>query len=219
MRQALNENPRVQLAVLGAVGLIFALLLFGGVIGGSSEDVPDAAVAPTDPAAPGAPADPAAPAAGAAAPTEPGAAAETPSGAAPAPSAVAPPAGSVGALEAGEGLPRPVVSTLEGGDAAVLYVYDPQALADSQLRAFVERLRTRDDLELFPVQEREVAEYSRITEGVSLDRTPALIVVAPPEGGATPEATISYGFRRSRSLEQAVDDALYDGRRVTPYPR
>ncbi len=222
MREAINENPRVQLAIFGTTGLILLLFLLKPFGGGGEEpaaeatppaDAPasaalsgEAAPAPTAPPAP----DPASPAP-ATSPSEPDATAPA-----------APPTGAGGKLAASEGFPVAVVDTLNADKLVVLFIYDPQGLTDEELKQYTERLRGDDRLKLIEVKEKDVADYSRIigVGGLGVDRTPALVTVAPPESaGAEPVAAVSYGFRRSKSVRQAVVDALYDGRIVTSYPR
>jgi hypothetical protein len=54
---------------------------------------------------------------------------------------------------------------------------------------------------------------------VQLDRVPALVVVRPRRlSDGVPEATVSYGFRGPESVQQAVEDALFDGKSVTYDP-
>ena len=43
------------------------------------------------------------------------------------------------------------------------------------------------------------------------------MVVRPEAASKTPEATVSYGFRDSKSVIQAVDDAVYTGKDNIPY--
>jgi hypothetical protein len=44
------------------------------------------------------------------------------------------------------------------------------------------------------------------------------VVVRPrTKAGSVPEAQVSYGFRNSQSVVQAVHDALYNGRDDLPY--
>jgi hypothetical protein len=71
---------------------------------------------------------------------------------------------------------------------------------------------------VFVTRAKDVARYSRITQGVGVDRAPALVVVRPrKESGPVPEAQVSYGFRSSQSVVQAVHDALYQGPDDLPY--
>ena len=64
----------------------------------------------------------------------------------------------------------------------------------------------------------DVADYSRITQGVDVERTPALVVVQPQAADRGPAARGDRQLRlpRPESVDQAVDDALYDGPREHP---
>ena len=62
-----------------------------------------------------------------------------------------------------------------------------------------------------------MAKYAAITQGVGLDRTPALIVVRHSGGGPAP-ASVQYGFQTPESVVQAVLDARYRGPTVTYSP-
>jgi hypothetical protein len=83
----------------------------------------------------------------------------------------------------------------------------------------VESLRSRGDTSVFIVKAFDIAKYSRITQGVNVQRTPALVVVQPKHltQGPLPTATVGYGFRGGGSIDQAVRDALYSGHDNLPY--
>lgn len=215
MRKALNDNPMVQLAVCGVllvvVGFVFMSTMKRGGAESTSEDQ-EAAAAVALPA--GVSSD------GAAAP----------SGAAPAPAAAAapgapsvpaaPPAPSVSAeaLEPGPGLPAPVVKAWKSGDAVVLLIAKVSATDDRLVRASVESLSSRGGISVFVARADKVARYSRITQGVGVNRVPALVVVRPRSvSKGVPQAVVSYGFRDSQSVVQAVEDALYSGGDTLPY--
>jgi hypothetical protein len=70
---------------------------------------------------------------------------------------------------------------------------------------------------VFVSRAKDIARYSRITQGVGVDRVPALVVVRPRRESSVPEAQVSYGFRDSQGVVQAVHDALYSGRDDLPY--
>ena len=210
MREKLNENPTIQLAVLGVVGLIFAVIMFTMVL--KKEELPAA-----PPAAAGDPA---------VAPAVDPAVAPAPAGAtAPAPEATPAPSAKAGGgkasagggkaasgLKAGTGLPKPVVSAFDDGKAIALLVYDAGGLADQPLKTFTKRLASRNDVAVFTVDARKIGKYSRITQGVNVSQAPALIVVKPlGSTPGTPAASVSYGFRNAKSVEVALDDALYTG--------
>jgi hypothetical protein len=215
MRRAINENPVVQAALIGLMVIAFAFLLFTRVLNQSepaepesttpataTEATPGTATAPPTETAPPQP-------------TAPGAAVPE---AAPAPvPAPAPPPES--ALVPGKGLPMNVLKAYADGKVVVLLVVRHRGIDDKPVKQSVEALRGRDDVAVFVTGAKDIARYSRITQGVSVSRVPALVVVRPrnlTEG--LPEASVSYGFRGPASVVQAVEDAQYDGKKVPYYP-
>jgi hypothetical protein len=121
------------------------------------------------------------------------------------------------ALVPGPGLPRPVIAAWNHGDAIVLLVVHPKGTDDRLVRSSVESL-SEPGVAVFVAPANRVARYSRITQGVGVSRVPALVVVRPKRlSGGTPQATVSFGFRDSQSVVQAVHDALYSGRDDIPY--
>jgi hypothetical protein len=206
MRQAINENPVVQVVLLGVLGIVVAFLFMTRVMGQDEGADSDAATpAPTTSGAVPAPSTPDPTAASAPTAVEPSAAV---------------PAASTG-FEAGPGLPESVVSAYEAGDVVVLLVVNREGTEDRRLEAEVEeRLQGRSDTSVFVVAAKDVSRYSRIAEGVNLDRVPALVVLEPRRQveGDLPGATINYGFRGPESVEQALRDVLYDGRELPYHP-
>jgi hypothetical protein len=100
----------------------------------------------------------------------------------------------------------------------VLLIVRPGSIDDRLVRGSVESLSGDSGVAVFVADAKDVARYSRITQGVGVDRTPALVVIRPrKESGTTPQAQVSYGFRNSQSVVQAVHDALYSGRDNLPY--
>ena len=220
MRKALNENPMVQIAVLGVCAVVFAVILFTSVLKKDEEPAATTttpAATTSDPAA--TTSDPAAPAS---TPTPPAGSA-TPDAApvAPETDTVTPPAGGASAdgLLPSKGLPEDLLVAFARNKAIALLVVDPKGLSDKQLEQFTDTLRSRDDVEVFVVNVEDIAKYARVTAGVSVSRTPALVVIRPRKlTGSVPTASVSYGFRGPRSVNQAVDDGLYDGKQVPSYP-
>lgn len=214
MRRALNDNPVAQIAVLGVLAVIVAFLLMSR----GSHDSGSTATSAT-PAAP-APAD----TTGATTSSSPGVDTTPPStgSAAVAPTTV-PPAGAAtgapaGGFVAGPGLPSPVVKAYADDKAVVLFVFRHRGLDDSAVRSSVERLRGRSDVAVFITHAANIARYARITEGVDVNRVPALIVVRPRHlTHGTPTASVSYGFRGPDSVDQAIRNALYRGPSGLPY--
>jgi hypothetical protein len=217
MRKAINENRTVQLGLLGGLLLVVALLLVTRM-GKKDEEAPPASASPT--AATGAPVagETTSPSTAAAttssttgaAPTGPAAAATA--AVTPLPATVTPEA-----LVPGPGLPRPVITAWNHGDAIVLLVVRPKGTDDRLVRRSVESL-SEPGVAVFVAPANRIARYSRITQGVGVSRVPALVVVRPKRlSGGTPLATVSFGFRNSQSVVQAVHDALYSGRDDIPY--
>jgi hypothetical protein len=217
MRKAMNDNPQVQLAVIAAVGVIFAFVMFTMVL---KKDP-----APTDSGAASTPATgTAAPAAATGAPipdpaVEGADAAAAPAASEVAPPPTAPPAPANGKLEATDGLPKPVIEAYDGGQAVALLVIDERSISDRKLGQYEDRLDGVGGVALFRTDPKNVADYSRIVSGVGLSRTPALVVVKPKsETDGEPLASVTYGFRSPSSAVQALHDALYQGSAATYYP-
>ena len=215
MRARANENPVVQAALIGVLVIAFAFILFTRVLGGggsSSEPAAtDSAPAPTESSAAAPPADSAVP------PTDTSAPAPTaPEATTPAPGGGQAPTGE---MEAGEGLPAEVVQAYNAGDVVVLLVVDNDAIDDKRVKAAAKDLEGRSDVALFETSAKNVSDYSQITNGVAINRTPALIVLSPRKvSGDVPLATVDYGYRSLQSVNQAVEDAKYDGKNEPYYP-
>ena len=209
MRKAINENPIVQIGLLGALGVLVAIVFMSGMSGGP-EPAPEDAAAPESTAGVAPVASPDAPAT---------------------PAAPAPEASGLGAPEAGtsfkasKGLPADLVDAHTSGDVVVLLVAQDQGREDKALRREVGELESRGDTTVFVTDVKRVSKYSRIAEGVTLDRVPAIIVLHPMKGklakgeaAPMPSASVSYGYRGAKSITQAVNDALYDGKQLSYDP-
>ena len=215
MRQALNENPKVQAGVV--VFLLIAGVLLFMKMSAKPEAVPAGAAAVGAADATGA----AGPGAGAAAAVAPGSPTAAPAAGTTATALPSVPtsSGTVSpqALVAGPGLPADVASALKRGNALVLLIVKDGATDDDLVRDSVSQI-SRSGVSVFVAPASEVARFSRITQGAGVNRVPALIVVRPRSvSGKTPEATVSYGFRSTASVVQAVEDALYRGPDDVPY--
>jgi hypothetical protein len=215
MREALNSNPVVQIAVIGVLiavaGLFFMMNMKKGSGSSGSSSESSAASSSVVP--------------GTTSPTTvspDGTASSAPSAAGSVSGVPSPSAGagtvSPDALIPGPGLPAPVVKAWKGGDAIALLVVRGGGIDDRLVRGSVQSLSGNTGVSVFVTRAKHVARYSRITQGVGVNQTPALVVVRPRrESGSVPEAQVSYGFRNSQSVVQAVDDALYSGRDELPY--
>jgi len=210
MRKAINDNPMAQLAVIGLLAVVVGFLLLTRVMKSDDSAEPpattDSSVVPA-----GTPA-PTTPDTSGVAPAEPSTAIPvTPESGTPMP------AGDT-EFAAGPGLPGPLVDAYDRGDTVVLYVTRYKGVDDRAVTRNVRRLNGVSDVTLFETNAKDIADYSRIAAGVSVDRTPALVVLTPRKlnGPGQPVATVSYGFRGFDSVAQAVRDAGYDGKDL-PY--
>ena len=215
MREAINKNPIVQIGLLGVLGVIVAVVFMSSMGGDSAPPPEDAETATAT--------DTAAPAPTAAAPTAPSTplAPATP----PAEGTVPPPAAAGTPFEAGKGLPADLVEAHESGDVVVLLVMQEKGYEDEPLERDVESLESRGDTSVFVTDVKNVSDYSRIAEGVTLDRVPAIIVLHPLKGKAAkgddvpmPNASVTYGYRGKESVTTAVEDALYTGKQLSYDP-
>jgi hypothetical protein len=213
MRDAINNNPKVQLGLLGVLVLLVAVMVLPSMMGKKSssdgsttntvsaqattpQGSVDLTVKTTQP--PGATS-----AAGATGAT----------GAAPPVTSVDPQA-----LVPGPGLPRPVIDSWRDGKAVVLLLVRNHGIDDRLVSASVRGLSGDSNLAIFVVHANKIARYSRITQGVGVSQVPALLIVRPKSvSGSTPEAQVAYGFRDSQTVVQYVHDALYSGKDDLPY--
>jgi hypothetical protein len=205
VRQAINNNPIAQVAVLGGLALLVGLFMMMNMKKGSSDS------GSTDSSAAATPATSSPPA---------GDSAVAPGAAGTAPAAPPSTSGSVSpdALIPGPGLPRPVITAWKRGDTVVLLVVRPHGIDDRLVRSSVRSLSSDSSVAVFVSRADKVARYSRITQGVALSQAPALLVVRPKRvSGSVPEAQVSYGFRDSQGVVQAVHDAVYSGKDNLPY--
>jgi hypothetical protein len=208
VREAINNNPVVQLAVLGGLALIVAVFFLMNMKGGGSSNS-----ASTASSAASSPATSSAPATGGSA----GSAGATGGAAVPSPSGTS---GTVSpdALVPGPGLPAPVIDAWKRGDTVVLLVARQGGIDDRLVRSSVRLLSAHPGVTTFVTRANKVARYSRITQGVGVSQAPALVVVRPKRvSGSEPQAQVAYGFRDAQGVVQAVHDAVYTGKDNLPY--
>jgi hypothetical protein len=210
MREAINNNPKVQLGLLAALVLAVGLL-FAPQFLQKKSDSSNTSTTSAQLSSPAGSVDltvkstPAAPSAGATA----GSTAAVP----PASQTVSP-----DALIPGPGLPRPVIDAWKRGDTVVLLIARGGGIDDRLVSSSVASLSGDSGVALFTARANRIARYSRITQGVGVSQVPALVVVRPKRvSGAVPEAQVTYGFRDSQGVVQAVHDAVYSGKDNLPY--
>lgn len=239
MRDAINNNPRVQMIVIGVMVILAAFFVFTKVLKKEDTVAVDPAEANALAAEAGGVAPTSTPTSSSTASTDsastdssatatdsatatPATPTADPAAAAPAtpsaPSGGTAAAGADGLLPT-KGLPKDVLIAYAKGDAIALLVIDPKAIADRKVEEYTNALTAKGGVEVFTVKAKDIAKYSRITQGVQVSRTPALVVIRPRKlTENVPTATVSYGFRSSKSVQQALKDALYDGPNVPAYP-
>ena len=218
MRKAINNNPIVQIGLLGVLGVLVAVV-FMSSMGGDKAPPPEEEATATESAAPAA-----APAAdrrrrSMPRPTLPST---------PAPEAAPDRRWRQHPFEASKGLPADVVNAYESGDVVVLLVMQKKGFEDEALKRDVESLECRDDTSRLRHgrQKRRLAEYSADRRGCDARPRAGDHRPAPARGQARrraraapmPAASVSYGYRGKESVIQAVNDALYEGEAGTYAP-
>lgn len=194
MREALNSNPLAQLGVVGVLLVVVAIFLMSS--GGGEEEEPAAPAEATTEAT----------ASVAEAPAEGGSLASALSAVGQA-AAAAPP------------LPRPVLAAWDANKTLALLFVRDGGIDDRLAKDAIGVLTRFPDATVFVVPAAKISRYAAITEGVGVDRVPALVVVTPKHLKKTvPTASVSYGFQSAESIEQAVIDAGYRGKTLDYHP-
>jgi hypothetical protein len=197
MREQLNSNPMVQMGVIAVLLVGAALFLLTSMGGGGGEESESES--------------------GSIAATAPG------EGTAPSPGEAAPPAtpGSTGGLPtlATRPLPQPVLNAWNANSTVVLLIVSDGGIDDDIVRDASSRLDGMSKVSTFVVPASQIARYAAITQGVGVDRVPALVVLAPKKlNQSVPTATVNYGFQDAESIEQDVIDAGYKGPTLEYHP-
>lgn len=191
MREKINENPLAQMALIGALLVVGVLMLTSMGGGGESESGSEAE--PETSVATSAPA--ITPAGG------------TPSTGGPAAAPEAPPP------------PKPVISAFDSGETVVLLIVREGGIDDRLVKADTVALAGVPRVALFVVPASKIARYAAITEGVGVNRVPALLVLRPKAlSHGVPTASVSYGYQGAQSVLQQVRDARYKGRTLSYHP-
>lgn len=116
-------------------------------------------------------------------------------------------------------LPRPVMSAYEANKTVVLLFVRNGGIDDRLVKLATLGVATFPDVALFVVPANGISRYAEVSEGVGVERVPALVVVTPKRLKQTvPTASVSYGFQSPQSIEQAVIDAGYRGPTVDYHP-
>lgn len=206
MREKLNSNPLVQVAIVGVLLVATGFFVMSSMGRGGQEESESstATSSTTTTAATSGAATSGAATSGVAASSAaaPGVALSLVNGASDAPSP-----------------PRPVVDAWKANKTLVLLFVHNGGIDDHLVADAVRRIRSLPGAAVFVVPARKISRYAAITEGVGLERVPALVVVRPKHlGQSMPTASLSYGFQSSENIVQAVVDAGYKGRTLHYHP-
>ncbi|HEX5990364.1 MAG TPA: hypothetical protein VFY75_09145 [Solirubrobacterales bacterium] len=196
MREQLNNNPMVQMGVI-AVLLVAAAIFLLTTMGGGGEEEGEAGSSSIATTAPG-------------------------EGVAPSPGEAPPPEATSAAGNptlATQPLPQPVLDAWNANQIVVLLIVHDGGIDDDLVKLAGSRLAGMPGVTTFTVPAGEIARYASITQGVGVDRVPALVVLRPKKlDQAVPTASVSYGFQDGQSIEQAVIDAGYKGPTLEYHP-
>lgn len=193
MREKLNDNPMAQVALIGVLLVVVAVFLLGKSGGSEEEEGAESA-------------------AGAAAVASAAAELEA-SGA---PIELPPPGSGPGSPPAP---PRAVVSAYNSGSTVALLFVRDGGIDDRLVKGAVRQLEGMDGVATFVVPTSELAQYVTISQGVDLNRVPALVVLRPKSlNEGLDAASVLYGFQSPQSIEQAVIDARYRGGTLAYHP-
>jgi hypothetical protein len=195
MREKLNENPLMQVAVIGVLLVVVGIFLMssmGGSKGGEEEAESGATAASV---------------------TSEGAT-EAPAGLSAA-LAMVNQASAAGAHP----LPHDVIAAWKANKTVVLLFVHDGGIDDRLVKRATDRLTSLPQAATFVVPASQISRYAAITEGVGVNRVPALVVVRPKHVHQTiPTASVSYGFQSGQSIVQAVIDAGYKGPTLDYHP-
>jgi hypothetical protein len=211
MREQLNSNPLVQLAVVGVLLIGVAIFIMSSGGGSEEEESAGATEATVSVAGTGATgtatgATPGEAVEGAVEAATEGAAGEALSAVGQAATTAPPP-------------PPPVLDAWRANKTLVLLFVRDGGIDDRLVKTATDGLAGFGDAAVFVVPAAKIARYAAITEGVGVDRVPALVVVTPKHLKKTvPTASVSYGFQSPRSVAQAVIDAGYEGKTLDYHP-
>jgi hypothetical protein len=194
MREQLNSNPMVQMGVIAVLLVAAAIFLLTTMGGGEEAESGSSSIATT---APG-------------------------EGPAPSPGEAAPPTaaatGGISAL-ASRPLPGPLLSAWNANRTVVLLIVNDGGIDDDLVQLASSRLDGSPGVSTFVVPASKIARYAAITQGVGVDRVPALVVLSPKRlHQSIPTASVTYGFQDGDSIEQAVIDAGYKGPTLEYHP-
>jgi hypothetical protein len=198
MRDKLNDNPLLQAAVIGALLIGVAFFVISSTGGGEEESgggEAEAKVSAAGTQASGAAEGSASQSLSSALAAVAGAGSETPP------------------------LPHAVLTAWHANRTLVLLFVRDGGIDDRLTKLAARGVAGFGGVALFVVPAHRISRYAAITEGLGVDRVPALVVVTPRHlNRVVPTASVSYGFQSAASIRQAVIDAGYKGPTVDYHP-
>jgi hypothetical protein len=207
VREKLNDNPIAQVALVGLLVVVAAVMFLKPA--GEEEE----AVAPTEATVTNAATGASSTATGA----TPGEAVE--SAVEGVVEAGAEASAAAGAAIPAPPMPAPVARAYDAGKTVVLLLVHDGGIDDRLVRGTVERVDGFPDVALFVVPAKRIARYAAITLGAQVQQVPALVTLRPRGlSGDVPQASVDYGFQTAQSVVQAVIDARYKGPEATYHP-
>jgi len=192
MREKLNENPLMQVALIGVLLVLAGVFLMSSMGGkGGEEEAESATVSAT---------------------TE--SSTEVPAGLDAALAMV-----SQASARSAKPLPHDVLAAWNDNKTVVLLFVHDGGIDDKLVKDATESLSSLPAAETFVIPAGEISRYAAVTEGVGVNRVPALVVVRPKHVHQTiPTASVNYGFQSGQSVVQAVIDAGYKGPTLAYHP-
>jgi hypothetical protein len=193
MREKLNSNPLVQMGVIAILLVAVAIFFLSSKGGGEEEGESGGSLSATS----------------------------APVGEGPAPSPSAAPLTSTGMppILATRPVPQPVVVAWKANRTVALLFVHNGGIDDDLVELASGRLNGMPGVTTFVISASEIADYAAITEGVGVDRVPALVVLRPKRlDQSVPTASVSYGFQDGDAIVQAVIDAGYKGPTLEYHP-
>ncbi len=195
MREKLNENPLMQVAVIGVLLVATGIFLMSSMGGGSGGEEAES--------------------------SESSSASVSSESATEAPAGLSAALAMVSQASAGNARPLPhsVIAAWNDDKTVVLLFVHDGGIDDKLVKAATAGLAFLPEAATFTIPASRISRYAAITEGVGVNRVPALVVVRPKRLHQTiPTASVSYGFQSGQSIVQAVIDAGYKGPTLDYHP-
>jgi hypothetical protein len=202
MRDQLNDNPMVQIAVIGVLLVAAGIFLMSTMGGGGEEGGAETAVIEGSTA----------PGAGPSEPIEEGSVESLEAETAPTASA------SLAALPPIQP-PAQIVDSWSSGATVVLLFVRDGGIDDRLVQNASGVLSGLPEVVQYIVPAKQIARYTAVTGGVGVERVPALVVLTPKRvDEQVPTASVHYGYQSPASIVQAVRDAGYEGPTLDYHP-